>query len=212
MRPFLQNGFGQFSRVVGPWTDFFPSSGGAGLDTSQFGVALGTKIIGGGEGATIEKIIVESPFNIAGSQSALNFRLLVLRVDFDEKMLWNFLDNDFQLATNGWPRKGGSELKMPVLFEKIVGNQRTVNGYASASTDMPEFDFGDSGPNCGPSEVMTVLLTPLFNATGVPGYGAGNSTFMGLTVLGKYTRNPMLFGGGKDTLARSIPRGKVGGI
>lgn len=212
MKPFFGSGFGTFSRVLGPWTDFFPSSGGFGLDTSQFGVALGTKIIGGEQGATITKVIIDSPFNIAGSQSALNWRFLVLKGDMNPDILKG-LDNDFQLATNGWPRKGASDLPLPVLFEKIIGNQRTVNSFSSGSTDMPGLDFGDEGPNVGASEVMTAFIVPLFNATGVPGYGAANQSFVNFSVFGKFTRNLALFGGGgKDTLARSIPRGKIGGI
>ena len=213
MRPFFGSGFGTFSRVLGPWTDFFPSSGGAGLDTSQFGVALGTKITGGGEGATITKLSVDSPMNIAGSQAGLNWRLLVLKGDLDERALWNALDNDFQLATNGWPRKGGSELRLPVLYEKIIGNQRTVNAYSSAQTDEPVLDLGKYGPSVGPNEVMTAFITALFNATGVPGYGAGNSSYVNFSVLGEMTRDPaILGGGGKDNIARSIPRGRLSGI
>lgn len=212
MRPSFGNGFGTFSRVLGPWTDFFPSSGGFNNDASQFGVALGTKIQAGAEGAQIERIIVDSPFNIAGSVAAMNWRLLVLLGDLDERRLWNALDNEFQLATNGWPRKGASDLALPVLFEKIFGNQRTANTYTSGSTDQPDLDFGETGPNIGSGQVMTVFLTPLFNATGVPGYGANNSSFVNLSVFGRYSRNPLILGGGKDTNTRSIPRGQISGI
>lgn len=211
MKPFFGSGFGTFSRVLGPWTDFFPSSGGFGLDTSQFGVALGTKIIGGEQGATITKVVVDSPFNIAGNNAALNWRFLVLKGDMNVDLL-QILDNAFQLATNGWPRKGGSDLGLPLLYEKIIGNQITVNSYSSAKTDSPVLDLGDEGPNVGSQEVMTAFITPMFNATGVPGYGAGNSSFVNFSVFGKYSRDLAIIGGSKDTLARSIPRGKIGGI
>src|SRR6267378_2852881 len=104
MKPFFGSGFGTFSRVIGPWGDYFPSSGGFGLPDSQFGVALGTKIIGGPLGATITKLVIDSPFNIAGNNGSLNFRFLVLKGDMNPLILTQ-LDNDFQLATNGWPRK-----------------------------------------------------------------------------------------------------------
>ena len=211
MKPFFGSGFGTFSRVLGPWTDFFPSSGGFGLDSSQFGVALGTKISGGELGATITKVIVDSPFNIAGSAVGLNWRFLVLKGDLNPASLQG-IDNEVQLATNGWPRKGGSDLSLPILFEKIIGNQRVNNAYASASTDSPGLDLGDAGPNVANGEIMTAFIVPLFNATGVPGYGAGNLSYVNFSVFGKYSRDLAVIGGSKDTLARSIPRGKIGGI
>jgi hypothetical protein len=210
MRPFFSSGFGTFSRVLGPWSDFFPSSGGFGLDASQFGVALGTKITGGPLGATITRIIVDSPFNIAGNNAALNWRLLVLKGDINPDIL-KILDNDFQLATNGWPRKGGSDLSLTLLFEKIIANQRSVN-QSSVTIDEPVLNFGDAGPNVASSEVMSVFIVPLFNATGVPGYGALNSSYVNFSVFGKYSRDLSVIGGDKDTLARSIPRGKIGGL
>lgn len=210
MKPFFGSGFGTFSRILGPWTDFFPSSGGFGQDASQFGVALGTKIIGGELGATITKIIVDAPFNIAGNNAALNWRLLVLKGDMNPDIL-KILDNDYQLATNGWPRKGGSDLGLPLLYEKIIANQRTVN-QASVVIDEPVLDFGDAGPNIGSNEVMSAFIVPMFNATGVPGYGAANSSYVNFSVFGKYSRDIGVIGGSKDTLARSIPRGKIGGI
>lgn len=211
MKPFFGSGFGTFSRVLGPWTDYFPSSGGFGLDSSQFGVALGTKIVGGEQGATITKVIIDSPFNIVGNAGALNWRFLVLKGDLNPASLQQ-LDNEVQLATNGWPRKGASDLSLPVLFEKIIGNQRTANQYLSGSTDMPGLDLGDAGPNVANGEVMSVFIVPLFNATGVPGLGANNSSFVSFSVFGKYSRDLAVIGGSKDTLARSIPRGKIGGI
>lgn len=212
MKPFFNSGFGSFSRVLGPWTDFFPSSAGFGLDSSQFGVCLGTKIQGGDDGATITKVIVDSPFNIAGSQAACNWRFIVVKGDLAPEAL-QALDNDFQLATNGWPRKGGSDLRLPLLFDKVFGNQRVVNGYASASTDAPELDLGDESPaSVSSGEIMTALLVPLFNATGVPGYGANNSTFINLSVIGKYARSAAIRAGAKDTNARSYPRGRISGI
>lgn len=213
MRPYFGSGFGTFSRILGPWTDFFPSSGGAGLDTSQFGVAVGTKIQAGSDGATITRIIVESPFNIAGSNNALNWRLLVLKGDLDERTLWNALDNEFQLATQGWPRKGGSELRLPVLFEKIIGNQRTPNSYSSGVTDEPVVELGDDSPaTISGGEVMTAFITPMFNASGVPGYGANNSSFVNFTVVGKYFRNTAFPMAKVDQVGRSIPRGRISGV
>src|SRR6267378_8194369 len=165
---------------------FFGS--GFGLADSQFGVALGTKITGGPLGATITKLVIDSPFNIAGNQGSLNWRLLVLKGDMNPDIL-KILDNDFQLATNGWPRKGGSDLSLPILFEKIIGNQTNINNYASAKTDQIGYDLGDEGPNVGSQEVMTAFVTPLFNATGVPGYGLNNFSFVNFSVFGKYSRS-----------------------
>lgn len=212
MRPFFGSGFGTFSRVLGPWNDFFPSSGGAGLDTSQFGVALGTKIAAGAKGATITKLIFDPPFNIAGNNAGLNFRILVLKGDMDERRLWNALDNEFQLATNGWPRKGASDLSLPPLFEKMIGNKTTVNSYAgTVANENTEWDFGDTGPSVGAQEIMTVLIVPMFNATGVPGYGSGNQTFISFSVFGKMEQ--ILGAPGQiDTQQRSIPRGRISGI
>lgn len=211
MRPFFGSGFGSFSRVLGPWTDFFPSSGGAGNDASQFGVCIGTKIQAGNLGATLTKLIADIPFNISGNNAANNWRILVLRGDVQERALWNALDNEFQLATNGWPRKGASDLSLPVLFEKIIPNKTTINNYAGSTTDQTEWDFGDTGPSVGAGEVMSIFMVPLFNATGVPGYGAGNNTFASLSVYGKMEQ---IIGrpGDIDTKSRSIPRGRIGGI
>jgi hypothetical protein len=212
MRPVIGSGFGCFSRVLGPWSDYFPSSGGYGLADSQFGVALGTKIIGGERGATITGIVLDSPFNIAGNNFAQNWRFLVLKGDVNPASLQQ-LDNEFQLAANGWPRKGATDIvSFPVLFEKIFGNQRVPSGWnSSAVTDPPSFKFGDDGPSVGNQETMTALLIPLFNATGVPGYGANNSSFVSLSIFGRYSRRQEV-SGDKDTSARSIPRGRIGGI
>jgi len=211
MQPRIGSGFGCFSRVLGPWTDFFPSSGGQGLDASQFGVGIGTKIQAGSRGATITKIIIDPPFNIAGNNAALNFRLLVLEGDIDPA---NFvqLSNKFQQASNGWPRLGGSDLGSKVLFEKIFPNKTTINNYGGNTSDSIEIDFGeDNGPSIASGSVMTVILLPLFNETGVPGYGAANFTFLNLSVFGKYDQT-VGAPGQKDTQGRSIPRGMVSGI
>jgi hypothetical protein len=212
MRPFIGSGFGTFSRVLGPWTDFFPSSAGAGLDTSQFGVAIGTRIQAGNRGATLTQVIIDSPFNIAGNNAGLNWRLLVLKGDLQEGRLWNAIDNEFQLATNGWPRKGASDLSLPVLFEKIVSNKQTVNNYGgNGQNEQSEWAFGDTGPSVGSGETMTIILVPLFNATGVPGYGAANQTFVSMSVYG-IMEQTVGRSGDKDTRSRSIPRGSVGGF
>lgn len=210
MQPRIGAGFGTFSRVLGPWTDFFPSSAGLGLDTSQFGVGVGTKISGGPRGATIRKLIVDPPFNIAGNNAANNWRLLVLATDLDPGKLVQ-LSNEFQQATNGWPRKGGSDLSVKPLFDKIISNKTTVNNYSGNPIEQTEWTFDDDGPSVGPGEMMTVILVPLFNETGVPGYGAANSTYVSMTVLGRYeqilTVSPQ-----PDSKGRSIPPGMIGGI
>jgi hypothetical protein len=210
MQPRIGSGFGNFSRVLGPWTDFFPSSAGLGLETSQFGVGIGTKIQAGALGATVTKLVIDPPFNIAGNNAGANWRLLIIEGDVDPSLFVQ-LSNKFQQATNGWPRLGASDLGVKVLFEKIIPNKTTVNNYGGIVTDTIVLDLGDNGPSIGSGQTMTVILLPLFNETGVPGYGAGNSTFLNISVFGKYEQivgSP----GQKDTQGRSIPRGMVGGI
>lgn len=209
MQPVIGSGFGTFGRVLGPWSDFFPSAGGFGLPASQFGLAIGTKIQGTGKGATITGITVESPFEIVGNNAAKNWKLYVLRADLQLSSLIQ-LSNKFQHAVQGWPGTGDSDLDFPVLWSKIIPGQTTINNADGTRQSKWDFD-GLTGPSIGPGEIMTVFLTALFNETGVPGYGANNSTYTSLTVNGVFDRR-LPEDGNKDQTARSIPRGRVGGL
>lgn len=207
MQPIIRgSGFGNVSHVLGPWTDYFPSSGGVGLPSSQFGVCLGTRIVGGAKGATISAITVESPFNIAGSAAGLNWRVIVVRGDLPPSI--PAVGNKWQHAVNGWPSTGDSDQESEVLWSIMLPAQNTVNNKAFTSPN--QWDFPDlCGPSCGPGETMTVFLIPMFNETGVPGYGANNSTFVSMTVNGVYDRR-LGSSDDKDTVARSIPAGRLG--
>lgn len=211
MQPVIGSGFGNFSRVLGPWTDFFPSSGGLGLATSQFGVCIGTKIVGGSKGATIGAITIEPPFNIFGNNGNIPWKCYVVRGDVPLAALVR-LSNKFQQAQNGWARVGDSDQDFGILWSKMLGAKPTANAYNTATYIEPQthFVFPDlCGPNVGPGETMTVIFVPLFNETGVPGYGAANLSYTSLSVWGVYDRR---IGGDKeDVIARSIPRGRVGG-
>jgi hypothetical protein len=209
MQPVIGSGFGNFGRVLGPWTDYFPSGGGFGLADSQFGLAIGTKIQATAKGATITVLTVEPPFNIAGNVGAIPWKLYVIRGGVPPAVLAQ-LGNKFQHAVNGWPGTGDSDQDFPVLWSKLFAAITTVNN--STSSQQVHFPFPDmTGPSIGPGEIMTVFLTALFNETGVPGYGAANKTYASLTVSGVYDRR-LPVGGDIDQTARSIPRGRVGGI
>lgn len=209
MQPVIGSGFGNFGRVLGPWTDFFPSSGGFNSPNSQFGVAIGTKIVGGARGATITGISIESPFNISGNNAGLNWKCYVIRGDLNLSAL-AALSNHWQQAANGWPRLGDNDMDLPVLWSKIIPAQTTVNN--ADGTRVSKWLFENlSGPSVGSGETMTVILVPLFNETGVPGYGANNNSYTQLCVDGVMDR-AITGGSDKDNTARSIPRGRVSGV
>lgn len=207
MVPVISSGFRNVGHVLGPWTDFFPSSGGLGNPGSQFGVALGTTIQGGSKGATVTSITVEPPFQISGFSGAMLWRVLVVKGKIPPSL--SQLDNKWQHAVNGYPAVGDSDLEQEVLFSRMIGNTSSPN---SVSDPNPkEWIFPDlTGPSIAPGEEMTIFMVPMFNGTGVPGYGANNFTFASMTVTGAYERR--LGAGAEGQAMRSIPRQMVGGI
>lgn len=208
MLPVIGAGFGEFSYVLGPWTDYFPKQ--LAQADSQYGVAVGTEIEGGETGAVISAITFDPPFNIAGNNGSIPWRLVVLRGKLPDDGRGNkTLPIDLQLATQGWPRLGESSQNQKVLFSKMISAKTVANAYNSSTTSEPElhFPFPDkSGPSCGPGETLTVLLFPMFNDTGVPGYGANNKSYASFSVWGLHESKEA----GSQGKARSIARGTLG--
>jgi hypothetical protein len=199
-KPIIRSGFGNFSYVLGPWTDYFPTNL-SNLD-AQFGVGVGTEITAGDKGATISSITVMPPFNEAGSNNSIPWRLVVIRGRAPDSLY------DLQRATNGWPRFGGSGGQFEILFEAMIAAVTVANN--ATDTQTKHFPFPDfTGPQVGPGEVMTVLFAPIFNETGVPGYGAANKSFASLSVFGSMARGTNN-AKSADTGARALPRGIAG--
>lgn len=205
MKPVVGSGFGTFGRVLGPWTDYFPTQ--TLPADSQFGVCLATEIPGGSKGATITALTAEIPFNTVGNNGNVPWRLMVIRGSLPNNV------KQFQESDRGWPRVGESDLaQVQVLFSKIFGAKTVVNSYSSSTLVEQElhFPFPDmSGPSVGPGEMMTVLFVPMFNETGVPGYGANNKSYVAFSVYGVGGRRTNV-DGNRDTTGRSVPRGVLG--
>lgn len=210
MIPVIGSGFGEFSYVLGNWTDYFPKQ--IGQADSQYGTCVGTEIDGGELGAIITAITLEPPFNIAGNNNAVPWRLVVIKGKLPDDGRGNkSLPIDMQLATNGWPRIGESQQtsSMRPLWSKMTSAKTIANAYNSSTTSEPEvhFTFPDkSGPSCGPGETLTVLLFPMFNDTGVPGYGANNKSYASFSVWGVHASVDAAQG----ARGRSIARGQLG--
>lgn len=200
---FIGGGFGNFSRIIGPWQEYFPINLAA-VD-SQFDIGIATEIIGGARGATITSIDAEPPFNIVGSLATQVWRVAVLEGRTPATI------KPFQEATQGWPRRGDSDQPQRVKWSKLTAKKVAPNNYANTFEPPTHWDFPDlCGPSVGPGEIMTVIFVPLFNETGA-GFGAGNQTYASLSVYGVLdsARNRT---GERDTAGRSIPRGKISGI
>lgn len=206
MQSVIRSGFGCFSYILGPWTDYFPAQ--LTQPDSQYGVCLGTKIIGGPKGAQISAITIEPPFNIAGNNGAIPWRCLVIKGDIPLDASLRTL----QLATNGWPAVGESQQKVDVQWSKMTSAKTTANAYNSSATTEPEVHFTwpeGTGPSCDNGETLTVLFFPMFNDTGVPGYGAANRSYVSLSVYGSYQKGRP-GEGGVSSGARSLQRGTIG--
>jgi hypothetical protein len=207
MQPIIGNGFGHFSRVIGPWHSYFPTSGGFGLTDNQFGVGIGTTVQGGARGATITSLTIEPPFNISGAAASMLWRLTVVKGPIPKSLMQ--LDNKWQHALNGYPALGDSDQESPVLWSKIFYSNNVANqGDAAAQAQMTHFEFPDlTGPSVDPGEEMTVFLTLMDNGLAAT---AATLTYMAMTVCGIEDRR-LVGGNDIDQTARSIPRGRVGG-
>lgn len=198
--PIIGRNFGNFSRVLGPWDDIFPTD--LTLPDCQFGVGIGTTITGGQKGAIITSITIEPPFNVVGSLAVQNWRVVVVRGGPPASLY------EYQRALRGWPRTGDSDQKETVLWSKMLAKKIAADNFAA--TFMNEhFPFPDyCGPSVGPGEEMTVFMVGMFNEL-VSAYGVNNQTYTSLSVYGIYGSAP----GSSDTdfSGRSIPRGRIGG-
>lgn len=204
MIPVIGSGFGEFSYVLGPWTDYFPKQ--VGQADSQYGVCVGTEIEGGDTGVIITNIQVDPPFNIAGNNGAVPWRVIVVRGKLPDDGRGNkTLPIDLQLATNGWPRLGESSQQLKILFSRIYAAITTQNNPTHSQPTIPSFP-DKSGPSCGPGETLTVLLFPMFNDTGVPGYGAANKSYASFSVYGLHESKDA----GHAGQGRSIAKGQLG--
>jgi hypothetical protein len=208
MKTIVGNGFGHFSRVVGPWQGYFPTSGGFGLADNQFGLGIGTTIAGGSRGATITSLTIEPPFNVAGVASAMLWRLTVVRGPIPPSLAQ--LDNKWQHALGGYPAIGDNDQELPVLWSKMFYSNNVANqGDAFGQAQMTHFTFPDlTGPSVGPGEEMTVFITRMENGLAA---AAVSSTYIAMTVRGVEEQRPAN-ADDKDQTARSIPRGRVGGF
>lgn len=203
-KPLIRSGFGSFNYVIGPWTDYFPTN--LGNADAQFGVAVGTEIQGGAKGATISAITADMPFNIAGNNNSVPWRVVVVRGRIGDGDLYNL-----QRAQNGWPRAVSSQLDFQ--WSKMTAAKTTANAYNTSAVSESESHFvfpDNTGPSCGPGEVLTVLFFPMFNETGVPGYGASNFSSVSLSVFGSYSRGRSGSDNIGDQGGRSLPAGIMG--
>lgn len=194
---------------MGPWTDYFPTSGGVGQADFQFGWGIGTIISGGLTGARIRAITIDPPFNIIGNNAGQNWKVVVLRGKLPDDGKGGYtLPIELQQATQGWPRIGDSSQNFQIAWSKIINNDQTPNSLNN--TKEVHFPFPDDCDSmaCEAGEYLTVILFPMFNETGVPGYGANNKTYMSVNVHGTYAAKA----GPKplDSTARSIERGVLG--
>lgn len=197
----IGSGFGNFSRVIGPWQDYNPAQ--LAQPDSQFDIGVGTEIVGGTNGATITAITMEPPFNVAGNVQPHVWRCAVIRGKISGSV------KELQEATLGWPRRGDSEQKARIIWSKLTAKKVSQNNYAQNPEPGTHFDFPDlCGPAVGPGEIMTVIYVPLFNESGAPVYGAGNFTYLSLSVFGVQDRRPSS-DGNRELSARSIPRNRI---
>lgn len=199
--PIVGQGFGNFSRVLGPWTDYSPTD--LTKADGQFGLGIGTQLEGGSTGAIITSITIEPPMNIVGTLLNLNWKLLVFRGALPGDIY------SFQRASRGWPRFGDSDSSVVPLWSKMFTAKIVANNFA-ASVMNEHFPFADlSGPSVDAGEIMTAIFFPLFNETGASVYGVGNQTYTSLTVNGVFAKRPDAKFGSES---RSIPRGRISGV
>jgi hypothetical protein len=215
LKSVIGSGFGHFSRVSGPNGFYFPPLGGFPF-VNQFGAAIGTTIQGGAHGATITSLTIEPPFNLPNSFSSGAFwRFTVVRGPIPPSL--RGISNTWQDAGGGsgagkgYPLVGDNDQELPVLWSKIFfSNNVSDTGDAQAQAQATHFPFEDmSGPSVGPGEAMTVFIAYMNSSTGG---GTTNWTYMAMTVCGVYKQRLAGRGNNIDQTARSIPRGRVGGL
>jgi hypothetical protein len=217
LKPIIGNGFGHFSRVTGPWADYIPPSGGAPFANNPYGLGIGTTIQAGADGATITSLTIQPPFAVVGSNVGCWWRFTVVRgpvpPTLTNRAIGNAWQNTLWAINSVYPAIGDSDQESPVLWSKIFfGNNAQNVGCAGGQTQRTHFTFPDfSGPSVGPGEQMTAFITFLQDNLG---QGGVVQNYIAMTVCGVYER-PKLHrrsGDNIDQTARSIPRGRVGGL
>lgn len=214
----IRSGFGHYSYVIGPWADFAIGNASKMTDpTASAGVMLGTRIEGGSKGAVISCLDFEAPINIVGSAVSLVWRLAVIKGEAPTWLIKKATapQGGLQGAVLAVPADGDGSQDQNIIFGRNLVSQATGAGQGTAANGLhlPFPDF--KGPAVGPGEVMTVIVYPLINNDGTPGYGAVNKTLLTLGVWGAYGSPEELSAGrsdGEPDSARALPRQAARGV